>query len=210
MSLVRNVTCVEPTIANNATANRNDPLQFCVLGNELKIRVFDVQLIFRYVSHVWKHITRVFYVSPTAKPTFLSRNVFLAMLTTNPWPQQDDQNSLPPTPDHSKMMAIADHQPQTRARWWLRKAAGWERLLRKAAEKSCWERLRKAAEKGCWERLLRKAAEKDFIYRRDYTMIPGGSEHISSQTGRCWRADHCGSFPILFDQYPYNHIYYLI
>ena len=47
----------------------------------------------------------------------------------------------------------------------------WERLLRKAAEKSCcgrllrqaaakgcWERL--LTEKGCWDRLLRKAAEK--------------------------------------------------
>ena len=50
----------------------------------------------------------------------------------------------------------------------------WEKLLRKAAEKRCWfkllrrdagsscweEMLRRAAEKGCWEELLRKAAEK--------------------------------------------------
>ena len=33
------------------------------------------------------------------------------------WPQQDDVNSWPPTPDHSKMMLIADHQPLTTARW---------------------------------------------------------------------------------------------
>ena len=46
----------------------------------------------------------------------------------------------------------------------LRRAAEkscWEKLLRKAAENSCWEKLlRIAAEKGCWEELLRKAAEK--------------------------------------------------
>ena len=46
----------------------------------------------------------------------------------------------------------------------LRKAAEkscWEKLLRRAAEKSCWEELlRKASEKSCWEKLLRRAAEK--------------------------------------------------
>ena len=46
----------------------------------------------------------------------------------------------------------------------LRKAAEkscWEELLRRAAENSCWEELlRKAAENSCWERLLRRAAEK--------------------------------------------------
>ena len=68
----------------------------------------------------------------------------------NHWPQQDDVNSWPPTPHHSKMMSIADHR--------MAEKDCWQKLLRKT-----WLRMaeKDMAEKDCWEKLRTKTAEKD-------------------------------------------------
>ena len=62
----------------------------------------------------WKHCI-IFCCSRKRCERVLSKNA--AYLTTNPWLQQDDMTSWPPTPDHSKMIWLADHQPLTTTRW---------------------------------------------------------------------------------------------